>query len=240
MKPLKEISVFFPAFNEVDNIGSTVLNAHKVLEGLAERWEIIVVDDGSTDATGAAVKKLTKKIRGLRLVTHTPNRGYGAALKTGIQESQFELICYTDSDGQFDFTQIHQFVKELKQGADMVIGFRIQRTDNLYRRLMANVLRVVGIVLFGINVRDVDCGFKLFKRKVVDTIGTLKTSSAITETELVTRAHRAGFKIEEVGVRHHSRPGGEQTGGKPSIIVKAALEGIKLSLTLNLVERWKK
>jgi len=98
---------------------------------------------------------------------------------------------------------------------------------------MAQVpLRLAGIILFGINVKDVDCGFKLFKRKVTDTIGPLKTASAITETELVTRAKRAGFQIAQVGVDHHSRIGGEQTGGRFSVVLKAALEGIKLWLIL--------
>ena len=114
----------------------------------------------------------------------------------------------------------------------MVIGYRIRRTDTLYRRFMAQVLHLVGIILFGINVKDVDCGFKLFKKVILEKIGPLKTASAITETELITRTKKAGFRIKEVGVKHHSRPGGEQTGGKPSVVLKAALEGLRLWLSL--------
>lgn len=233
MKSVKEISVFFPAYNEVNNIESTVLSAQKVLKKLARHWEIIVVDDGSTDNTGKLVESLIKKNKNIRLVTHSQNRGYGSAIKTGLKASKYKLICYTDSDGQFDFTEIRKFIKALESGADMAIGFRVRRTDTLYRRFMAKILQLTGLVLFHLKVKDVDCGFKLFKKEVISKIGPLKTASAITETELVTRAKRSGFKIKEIGIKHHSRPGGEQTGGKISVVLKAAVEGIKLWFTLS-------
>lgn len=225
---LRELSVFFPAYNEEDNIGTTIRNTEKELKHCALKWEIIVVDDGSKDNTAAVVRQRIKKNQHLRLVQHAPNQGYGAAVKTGLSEAKYQYICYTDSDGQFDFKEIYSFIAAIHQGADMVIGYRIKRTDNLYRRLMAQVLHFVGIILFGINVKDVDCGFKLFKKEILEKIGPLKTASAITETELVARTKQAGFKIVEIGVRHHSRPGGEQTGGKPSVVFKAALEGVRL------------
>lgn len=225
---LPELSVFFPAYNEAENIELTVKNAITELEKCAHRWEIIVVDDGSKDNTAATVKKIIKREPRVRLVQHHPNRGYGASIKTGIYQSKFKYICYTDSDGQFEFKEIYPFIAALHEGADMAIGFRINRTDTLYRRLMAQILHLVGIILFGINVKDVDCGFKLFKRDVIAKIGPLTTASAITETELITRTKKAGFNIKEIGVKHHSRPGGEQTGGKPSVVFKAAIEGLQL------------
>ncbi len=228
MKLLKEISVFFPAYNEEENIAKTVASSVKILEKIAHKYEVIVVDDGSKDKTAQIVKDLIKSNPCIRLVTHNPNQGYGAAIKTGLTESRYDVVCYTDSDGQFDFEEIYNFIELLKVGNDMVIGYRSKRTDNYYRRLMAKILHFVGIILFKINVKDVDCGFKLFKRSILDKIGPLRTSSAITETEFVTRVHHAGFKIAEVGVQHYSRAVGEQTGGKPSVILKAAKEGIKL------------
>lgn len=225
---LPELSVFFPAYNEAENIATTVKKAIEELKKCAGRWEVIVVDDGSSDNTANIIKKLIGEEPRVRLIQHVPNRGYGASIKTGMNESKYKYICYTDSDGQFDFKEIHSFIAALNAGFDMVIGYRISRTDNLYRRFMAQVLHLVGIILFGINVKDVDCGFKLFKKEILDKIGPLKTASAITETELVTRTKKAGFKIIEVGVQHHSRPGGEQTGGKPSVVFKAALEGVRL------------
>lgn len=228
MKLIPEISVFFPAYNEEENIARTVASAVKVLEKIANKYEIIVIDDGSQDKTAQIVKDLSNKDKHIRLVSHHPNQGYGAALNTGFSECRYGVICYTDSDGQFDFEEIYNFIELLKVGNDMVIGYRIKRTDDPYRRLMARILHYVGMVMFGINVKDVDCGFKVFKKDILKKIGLLKTSSAITETELVTRTIRAGFKLAQVGVQHHSREGGEQTGGKPGVILKAAKEGFKL------------
>ncbi|MBI2010438.1 MAG: glycosyltransferase family 2 protein, partial [Candidatus Chisholmbacteria bacterium] len=202
------------------------------LKKCARRWEIIVVDDGSKDNTAAIVKNIMKEEPKVRLIQHLPNLGYGASIKTGLNESKYKYICYTDSDGQFDFKEIYAFIAALNHGADMAIGFRVKRTDTLYRRFMAQILHLVGIVLFGINVKDVDCGFKVFKKAILDKIGPLKTASAITETELVTRTKKAGFKIQQLGVRHHSRPGGEQTGGKPEVVFKAAIEGLRLWMSL--------
>lgn len=228
MKLISEISVFFPAYNEEENIAKTVASSAKVLEKIAAKYEVIVIDDGSQDNTAQIVKDLSSKNKHIRLVSHHPNRGYGAAINTGFSECRYNVICYTDSDGQFDFEEIYNFIELLKVGNDMVIGYRIKRTDDPYRRLMATILHYVGMLMFGINVRDVDCGFKVFKKNILAKIGPLKTSSAITETELVTRTIRAGFKIAQVGVQHHSRDSGEQTGGKPSVIFKAAKEGFKL------------
>jgi len=230
---IDEISVFFPAYNEEKNITSTVIKAQTKLNSIAKKYEIIVVNDGSSDQTDAKVKALIKKNNRIRLISHSPNQGYGAALKTGISQCKYNLICYTDSDGQFKFSEITKFIKKINQGADMVVGYRVNRTDTPYRRLMAKVLHLVGLALFKINVKDVDCGFKVFKKKVTDSIGPLKTASAITETELVTRTKRASFKIDQVPVAHHSRTGGEQTGGRPQVIIKAAREGLQLWYLLN-------
>ncbi len=232
MKLISEISVFFPAYNEEENIAKTVASSVKVLEKIAGKYEVIVVDDGSKDNTAKIVKDLNAKNKNIRLVTQYPNQGYGAAIKRGFSECRYDVICYTDSDGQFDFEEIYNFIELLKIGNDMVIGYRIKRTDDQYRRLMARILHHVGILMFGINVKDVDCGFKVFKKDILKKIGSLKTASAITETEFVTRTIKARFKIAEVGVQHHSREGGEQTGGKPSVIFTAAKEGIGLWWTM--------
>jgi len=227
MKKASQLSVFFPAYNEEKNIKATVVTAVRVLKKIAEEWEILVINDGSTDKTRAIVEKLSKKYKQVRLINHPQNRGYGAALKTGLFSCQYPLICYTDSDGQFDFREIDKFLARIKT-SDLVIGYRISRSDRFYRRLLAKILWLVNLILFGLNVKDVDCGFKLFKKRVVDKIGNLKTESAITETEFMVRATKLGFKISQVGVKHAARLDGEQTGGKFKIIFKAGLEGLKL------------
>jgi len=227
MKKIKELSVFFPAYNEEKNIEKTILKAVQILKKRAQKWEVVVVNDGSQDKTKEIIDKLAENYKEIRLINHKKNKGYGAALKTGIYSCKYSLICFTDSDGQFNFKEIDKFLKKITD-FDLVIGYRKRRTDKLYRRLLARVLRLANLILFGINVRDIDCGFKLFKKKIVNKIGELKTESAITETEFIVRAHRAGFKISEVGVTHNSRIEGEQTGGKFKVIFKAGMEGLKL------------
>lgn len=222
-----QISVFFPAYNEIQNIENTVMVALQTLKKITNKFELIVVDDGSNDGTKTKVGNLMKKYKEIKLVRHAKNLGYGAALKTGMAACRYPLICFTDSDGQFDFSEISKFLEKIKE-ADLVLGFRIKRTDKLYRRFLAKVLWLADWFLFGLDVKDVDCGFKLFKKEVTEKIGELKTASAITETEFVVRARQAGFKIVQVGVHHHVRLEGEQTGGKLKVVAKAALEGIKL------------
>ena len=227
MKKVSQLSVFFPAYNEEKNIKETVLKALAILKEIAEKWEIVVVDDGSTDDTAKIVKKLSSNNENIHLISHRKNKGYGGVIKTGIYSCKYDLICYTDSDGQFNFEEIDKFLDKINEN-DLVIGYRLTRSDDLYRRILTRILWLADYILFGLNVKDVDCGFKLFKKNIIGEIGKLKTESAITETEFVVRVKRAGLKIGQVGVKHHLRKDGKQTGGKLKVISKAAIEGLKL------------
>ena len=233
MKPLKQLSVFFPAYNEAANIATTVLDALKVLPRIADEFEVIVINDGSSDNTKGIVAQLARQHKTIKLVNHPVNRGYGAAITTGLTTARFPWICYTDSDGQFRFHEIELFLPHLNH-ADLIVGFRQQRTDNPVRRFLALLLRLWDTILFGLNLKDVDCGFKLFKKAVITAIGPLITSSAITETEFMAKAKRHGFKIIEVGVTHHARPEGIQTGAKLTVILKAVIDSLKLWWHLNV------
>ncbi len=233
MPPIKTLSVFFPAYNEEDNIAATVSQAIKVLKTLKlNDYEIIVVDDGSTDKTAAAVQSLITKNSKIRLIRHRRNRGYGAALKTGFSSAKFDWIAFTDSDGQFDFQEINKFLAHVP-AYHVVVGYRQQRSDSKFRRFMASLLRIWDTVLFGLNLKDVDCGFKLIKKSVIDQVFPLVTESAITETEMMAKIRRAGFPIKQIGVAHHSRTEGVQTGGNFKVIFKAVIESLKLFLHLN-------
>lgn len=124
MKKIKELSVFFPAYNEEANIKNTVEKALKVLPNVADKWEIVIIDDGSKDKTGAIVRQMAEKEKRIRLITHDPNRGYGGALQSGLYGTKYEWITFTDADGQFDFSEISKFIETQKEtGADMVIGY---------------------------------------------------------------------------------------------------------------------
>lgn len=221
------ISVFFPAFNEEKNIKKTVSDAVKVLQKIARNWEVIVVNDGSQDKTGRIVESLIKKEPRISMITHTPNRGYGAALKSGLSNAQYPWIVFTDADGQFDFSEIDEFLAN-QDKADLIIGYRLHRQDPLLRIFIAKLLQVWNLILFGLWVRDADCGFKLVKKEVVDKIGALKTESAITETEFLARAKKAGFKIIEIPVHHYPRKEGKQTGGDFKVVFKAIKESFDL------------
>ncbi len=227
---ISELSVFFPAYNEEENIRLTVEKAIKVLDEITPKWEVIVIDDGSADKTGEIVKDIRKDYpEKVKLITHQPNRGYGGALKSGLYNCQYEWIAFTDADGQFDFKEIYQFIDEAKkENSDLVIGYRQQRQDPWHRILIGNLLKIWNYFWYGVWFKDADCGFKLIKKEVIDQVPRLETESAITETELLIRAKRAGFKFSEIGVKHYSREEGAQTGGNFKVIWKAAKESFKL------------
>lgn len=224
---LNSLSIFMPAYNEESNIAATVLDAIQTAKTIAKRYEVIIVDDGSSDKTADIVKKLGKSDSHIRLVRHTKNKGYGAAVKSGMAACQMDWIFFTDSDGQFKFDELPAFITHRTQ-ADLVIGYRKKRMDPFHRIFLAQVLlKIWNFFLFGLTVRDVDCAYKLFPKKVRDSI-KLKTESAITITEFIVKAKSRGFTIHQTPVTHYPRKFGEQTGGNWRVILKAAKESFRL------------
>ena len=222
------LSVFFPAYNEEGNIEKTVRGALAVLRGLdsVSEFEILIVDDGSTDRTGEIADRLAAESPEVRAIYHSQNRGYGGALKTGLYSSQFEWIVFTDSDGQFDFAEVTEFIK-VAEGADspdLILGYRVDRADSLARKLNSRLWAVLVWLLFGLRVRDRACGFKMIRRSAVEGIAQLESDGAVAEDELLIRAKRAGFKFAEVGVHHYPRTAGEPTGANPLVILRAFQE----------------
>jgi glycosyltransferase involved in cell wall biosynthesis len=224
---LSELSIFFPAYNEEGNIATTIIDARNEASKVASDYEIIVINDGSTDRTIEVIKELQRLDSRIRLISHKKNRGYGAAVKTGLAACKKEWIFFTDSDGQFHYDELSKFV-EAASAADMVIGYRRKRMDPFHRVFVAQVLlKVWNFLLFGLTVRDVDCAYKLFKKEVRDSI-KLETESAITVTELLVKAKSLGYRITQLPVTHYPRKFGEQTGGNWRVIVKAAKESFRL------------
>ncbi len=229
MKAFPRLSIFFPAYNEEFIIKKTILNAIKVAQAISQNYEIIVVNDGSTDRTGEIVEDIISANPRIKLISHATKQGYGAAIKSGLAAVRYPWVIACDSDGQFDLREIKKFIPFIKDH-DLIIGYRLKRSDSRYRRLMAFILKMVNLILFKINFKDIDCGFKLFKKEVITAVSPLTTNSAITVTEFIARAVRLGYRVKEVGVSHHSRSGGQQTGGKPSVVIKGAKEAIRLWL----------
>ncbi|HUS52029.1 MAG TPA: glycosyltransferase family 2 protein [Candidatus Bathyarchaeia archaeon] len=228
------LSVFFPAYNEEANIGKILRRAVKILPQMAKKWEILVINDGSTDRTGKIVEELIKKEPRIRMITHTPNRGYGATLKSGLYNSLYQLILFTDADGQFDFSEAERFLKaQSETKADLVIGYYLKRAVPFYRIWASRAWEMVIFLMFGLKVRDIDCGFKLLRKEVVEKISRLQSERGpFISSELLIKAKKAGFKIVELGVRHYPRKEGRATGASLRVGLSGFWELVKLKKKL--------
>lgn len=229
---VKELSIFFPFWNEERNLESVVKKAIPIASGLSGKWEIIMVDDGSSDKTLEVARKLSNTNPNLRVVSHEKNRGYGAALKSGFEAAKYNLVVFNDGDGQFDFSEVGRFLDKI-QSADMVIGYREKRHDHPMRHILMNLLKIWDLVFFGFYFRDIDCGFKLFKKASLMRIMPLHSEGAMITTEILAKAKRAGLKIEQVKVTHYPRKFGDQSGGNLRVILRAVSESFLLWFNLN-------
>lgn len=219
------ISAVLPAYNEEALIERAVLHLADALAVHSDDFEIIVTNDGSRDRTGAVLAAL-QEVRPdlpLRVVTHTGNQGYGAALASGFDTARKELIFFTDSDRQFDVTEIDRLLDHLDTGSDLVIGYRGHRADPPLRLLNALGWKLLVNGLFGYTARDVDCAFKLFRRRVWESM-TVRSRGATFSAEFLIKARRLGFHVTEVQVTHFARKAGSPTGARPTVILRAFKE----------------
>jgi glycosyltransferase involved in cell wall biosynthesis len=223
---IQSLSVFFPCYNEEKEIKNTVAKAKKVLEKVAKNWEIIIVNDGSKDKTAEIAKALSTRDKRIRVVTHNPNRGYGAAFKSGLYAAKYPWIAFTDADGQFDFSEITEFIKTQKEtNADCVIGYYRKRQVPFYRKVNTYLWQIIVWMLFGLNVRDIDCGFKLIGKHVVDKIPKLESErGAFISSEFLINASKKKFKIIEIPVHHYPRTTGSGTGSNIDVIIKSFVD----------------
>ena len=217
---------FFPCYNEQDNVGRTTQRAVEVLEELGADFEIILVNDGSADETGVRADAIAAGDKRVRVVHHPQNMGYGAALQSGIKAARKELIFFTDGDGQFDIGEIKLLLPLIMQN-DIVCGYRLDRKDPLMRKLNGWMWTKLVNLLFGMNIRDIECAFKLFRAEIFEGV-KLSSGGALISAEILARAARRGFRIAEVGVHHYPRTAGKQTGAKPAVIIRAFKELFKL------------
>jgi len=217
---MKSLSVIFPAFNEAANIRAVVEDAHRTVPKLAPIFEIIVVNDGSKD------DRLAEEFSDVRVVHHPRNRGYGAALKSGINLARHDLIFFTDADGQFDLKEVAALLDQA-DAYDIVAGYRARRQDPPHRLLFAWGWNVLVRLVLGVRIRDIDCAFKVFNRHVFDKV-QIHSVGAMVNTEIFAQVSRFGMTVKEVRVSHFPRRHGKPTGGNIAVIIKAFRELIKM------------
>jgi len=224
--PAEALTYFFPAYNEAGNVTPLVLRALEVLRPYASRLEVIIVDDGSSDATQVESEALAAAHPEVRYIRHEQNLGYGEALRSGLNAATGELVFYTDGDRQFDLRELELLWSRL-EAADVVAGYRIKRADPPHRLLIARTYNTVLRVLFGLRVHDVDCAFKLLRREVVVAVKPA-SGGAFFSAEFLLRARRSGFRVVEVGVTHYPRSVGRPKGATPAVILRTFKEMFSL------------
>lgn len=228
---IEELSVFFPCYNEEKNIQNTIDKALPIIKKITPKYQIILINDGSKDKTYDVLKSIKKQYgHNVDIVNHPVNRGYGAALKSGLYNSKYKWIAFTDSDGQFDFNDINLLIKKQKQtNADLTIGYYLGRKVPFYRKWGSTIWQLAVYFLFGLRVKDIDCGFKLLKKEVVDTIEKLEAERGpFISSELLIKSKYHGFKIVEVGVHHYARLHGQATGANLNVVMSGLNDLITL------------
>ena len=222
------LSVVLPAYNEEAVIGQTVTRCLGVLAALAPDFEVIVVDDGSRDRTGAIADALASAHpQHVRVIHNRPNRGYGGALMAGFEAAAKELAFFMDSDGQFDIADIATLLALREQGQRVVLGYRQHRNDPPIRLLNAWGWNRLVRLLFGVRVRDVDCAFKLFDTALM-RLCAIHAEGAMWNTELLVKLRTLGIPFVEVAVGHYPRQHGSATGANLRVIVHAFRELLRL------------
>lgn len=230
--PVTEVSAVLPAYDEEGNLARTVGEVTAALAGLGiERFEVVVVDDGSDDGTPELADGLAAADARVRVVHHDRNRGYGAAVRSGFAAARYDWVFLTDGDGQFDPTELGLLLP-LTERADAVVGYRRERADHVGRRVNAWLWAQVVRLVLGVHVRDVDCAFKLLRRDRLVEIGPLRADGAVISAELLLRLQRAGAGIEQVPVSHRPRQAGTPSGADLRVIGRAFRELVRLRRSL--------
>ncbi len=223
------ISCFFPAYNDEATIAALVRQAVAVISELTDDYEVIVVNDGSTDSTPAVLDELARTLPRVRVIHHPANRGYGGALRSGFDGATKDLIFYTDGDGQYDVRELRALYPLMREGVDVVNGYKLKRADARRRKVLGAVYNRLARLLFGLPVRDVDCDFRLLRRGALGRV-TLRASSGVICVELVHKLHRAGCVFAETAVHHHPRASGRSQFFTPARVARTAFDLLALWL----------
>jgi glycosyltransferase involved in cell wall biosynthesis len=198
------LTAFFPAYNDEHTIGNIVRRAAEEIGKVTDDFEILVIDDGSKDRTGAIADQLASEFPFVRAIHHPRNLGYGAALITGFTNARKDLIFYTDGDGQYDVREIHNLLAQLRPNIDLVNGFKVKRSDSWYRVWIGAAYRRAMRFAFALSISDVDCDFRLMRRRIFDVIH-LESTSGVICVEMARKFDAAGLQMVEIPVSHYPR-----------------------------------
>lgn len=227
MNDTRSLTIVLPVYNEEDNIQKTIEDTLYFLDhqNYFSEYELIAVDDGSNDRTADILGKL-KSIEILKIITHPKNLGYGGALVSGIQQARHSWVLLMDSDGQFKINSIQKITEHLSE-YDIITGYRHRRADTFYREFLGKAYTYLVCRLFGLKFKDINCGFKLFKKEALDLNG-VNSHAGVFYADIFIKAKQNGHRIKEVPVEHYPRVRGKQTGADANVIFKAAMDLVKL------------
>ena len=222
------ISAFFPAYNDAGTIASMVMAVVRTLERVAADYEVIVVDDGSRDATPEILEELCRLYPGkVRALRHPANRGYGGALRSGFAAACFEWVFYTDGDGQYDARELELLVRQAGESVDVVNGYKISRSDPLYRKVIGWLYNRFVKIAFRLTIRDIDCDFRLMRRSLLGRF-ELRSSSGTICVEMIKKLQDAGCRFAEVPVHHFHRSVGRSQFFRPRWLFKTFFDLLAL------------
>lgn len=233
------VSIFFPCYNDANSIGKLIKRAFSIMRKYTDKYEVIVIDDASEDSSKKVLQNLAKKYRKLRLIFHQKNLGYGGALRSGFKAAKYELVFYTDGDGQYDVSELPILLSLMSKDVDFINGIKMSRHDPTYRVVIGNLYSLLTRWLFWIPIADIDCDFRLIRRKIIKQLD-LKCSSGAICIELVKKAQRAGAKFRQVSVHHLERKFGVSQFFKAERILSTILEILSLWFDLIIIKNFSK
>lgn len=231
------ISVILPLYNEESNIRNVIENSVDFLQTqeIFKEYELIAIDDGSRDNTDITLRRLVYDIPYLKIITHSKNLGYGRAIMSGVKVSQYPLLLFMDADGQFDISEIKKVVFYLRD-FDVFIGYRYKRRDSFYRMILGKIYGWLVFLLFGLAIRDINCGFKVFRREILRS-EDIQCRDGVFYTEILLKAKNNGYKIKEIPVEHFPRLNGTATGTSLKVISNSIIDLIKLKYSLRKFQK---
>jgi glycosyltransferase involved in cell wall biosynthesis len=227
-KKLSSVSFFCPAYNDADNLPILIPHVNNFLSDIAEIYEILIIEDGSPDKTGAVADQLAQAYQKIRVIHHLKNQGYGATLRDGFMNAKYDFIIYTDGDNQYDIYDLKPYLPMLAE-SDVLAGYAKEKAVSRLRKIQSFIFNLLVTILFFVNFKDIDCALKVFKKEVLKSMRIQSTSSFI-DAEMLIKAKQAGYKISQFPVHHFPRKHGIASGAKVHVITATISEMLMFRL----------